>query len=553
MKRLWRVAARRDLFVYGLVSAMSALTMRKGNILSFLFQGQLTSASDGKETKSYFAKRSYSTLPLLAAAGRTAADSDVALLTERGREGVFVFSKSNLSAKVKTDPAQGVYIASSSDVTGAAGAWVRQFSDLIPEYFGSVGDGTSKSASPTISAWIDYAKANDIREIKADGHYYLPAGKQTISEHAVSKGDPVFDLPTYYAVMIDGANDLTIDLSRATIITDHGTALCVYASTQTRIINGTFLRTGTDDGVISNQSAAICITRSHACIGKGQKVDGYYRNLMVYRASASGFEDYDSRNALYYCAYASSVLDIKLSGTPKRTFAFLRRGLHIGGRYGGALSDESEVSGGRFYNCSPRNNSAAHIKTERMNVKWFDNKIYESAAQNSGDVINGISVVPTISVGTAARAVIFNNKVRGCYIGINVRGVTDFQIRANDIAGYFQTGLALVSDRLGGSQFALQRGIVTQNYIGAMADDSSRRSIGNDKNAGLQIEQNIALIDHLYVGHNTVDAVNGNIAKKPEFGMYVEVKAGAVGGISTNRLIGALTNRIPDQPSPNIR
>jgi pyridoxal biosynthesis lyase PdxS len=65
------------------------------------------------------AKRSYPTLPLLAAAGSKAVDADVALLTERGREGIFVFSTSNLSARVKTDPAQGVLIASARDVTGA--------------------------------------------------------------------------------------------------------------------------------------------------------------------------------------------------------------------------------------------------------------------------------------------------------------------------------------------------------------------------------------------------------------------------------------------------
>jgi len=50
-------------------------------------------------------------------------------LTEAGREGLFQWSGSNLSAKVTADPYQGLYIAPSSTTTGASGAWVRQVLD----------------------------------------------------------------------------------------------------------------------------------------------------------------------------------------------------------------------------------------------------------------------------------------------------------------------------------------------------------------------------------------------------------------------------------------
>lgn len=548
MKFAWKTIARRDVLKSNLIHSIVVLVAGRWHISFFPTKRGNSSIAQGASS---LAKKLYCTRARLASAGSTAKNLDCAFLSEVGREGLFVFSASDLSAKVTSDPEQGVYVAPDSDATGATGAWVRQFDNLIPEYFGSVGNGTSTPATATISAWIDYAKANGIREIKASGRYYLPAGKQTVSDYGDSKGHPSLDFGSYYAVIIDGASDLTIDLSGAQIKTDHGTAICIYASLRTYIIKGKFGRTGQDADVIANQPAAISIIRSQECVGSGQIVDGYYRNLMVYRALESGFEDYDSRNALYFCAYAASVIDIQLLESRATALSFLRRGVHVGGRYGGAFSDESEVSDCRFYDCSPRGNVASHIKTEIMNVRWSNNEIYESAAQNSGNVINGISAVPALSIGTASRAVIFNNKVRGCYIGINVRGLTDFQIIANDVIGYYQTGLALVSDRLGGSDFAVQRGVVTQNHIGPMADDSIRKSKGNDKNAGLQIEKNIAAIRDLFVGQNTVDAKGRNIKKTPEYGLYVEADAKAVDGLSTNKLIGSLKNVFLDRSQRN--
>lgn len=49
----------------------------------------------------------------------------VAILAEAGREGVFVFNASNLSAQVSADTGQDTYVAPASAVTGASGAWVR--------------------------------------------------------------------------------------------------------------------------------------------------------------------------------------------------------------------------------------------------------------------------------------------------------------------------------------------------------------------------------------------------------------------------------------------
>jgi hypothetical protein len=78
------------------------------------------------------------------------------LLSERGREGLFVFDPSNLGTRVAADPRQGVYVAPAADASGASGAWVRRFvGPVAPEWFGALGDGTSDDAA-AVQAAIDY-------------------------------------------------------------------------------------------------------------------------------------------------------------------------------------------------------------------------------------------------------------------------------------------------------------------------------------------------------------------------------------------------------------
>lgn len=90
-------------------------------------------------------------------------------LTESGREGLFVFVSSNLSANVTNDPNQGVYVAPASDTTGASGAWRRVVAGPINvKWFGAKGDGTTDDTA-AIQAAINYAHTTG-------GALYFPAG-----------------------------------------------------------------------------------------------------------------------------------------------------------------------------------------------------------------------------------------------------------------------------------------------------------------------------------------------------------------------------------------
>jgi hypothetical protein len=98
------------------------------------------------------------------------ATTDPAYLTESGREGVFVFDGSNLSTQVTADTQQGIYVAPSSDSTGASGAWVRKDDHPNVKWFGAKGDGSTDDTT-AIQAMVNYL-----------GYLRLPAGTFKITD-----------------------------------------------------------------------------------------------------------------------------------------------------------------------------------------------------------------------------------------------------------------------------------------------------------------------------------------------------------------------------------
>lgn len=101
------------------------------------------------------------------------AAAQAALLTEPGREGLFVFQTGNLSVKVAADPRQGVHVAPASDATGASGAWVRKYVALTPQMFGATNSG---NAAPALQAFFDFICANRVPEARCSGDFTIASG-----------------------------------------------------------------------------------------------------------------------------------------------------------------------------------------------------------------------------------------------------------------------------------------------------------------------------------------------------------------------------------------
>jgi len=136
-------------------------------------------------------------------------------LKDAGREGLFVWSSANLSAQVTADPVQGLYVASSADPTGAAGAWVRRFSGpASPSWFGVVGDGVT-SDNGAVQAMFAAINAGLITSI-AIGKLQIVVDGVTVTATKPCRvyGDtPMvsrFIVKNSARVIFDGASDSTI-------------------------------------------------------------------------------------------------------------------------------------------------------------------------------------------------------------------------------------------------------------------------------------------------------------------------------------------------------
>lgn len=79
------------------------------------------------------------------------------ILTDINRGGVFVWNALNLSSFVTADPGQGIYIAPTADLTGASGAWVRQYERIVQApWFGFINDGVVTLGPASLSFQGDY-------------------------------------------------------------------------------------------------------------------------------------------------------------------------------------------------------------------------------------------------------------------------------------------------------------------------------------------------------------------------------------------------------------
>jgi len=152
--------------------------------------GSLTNFSSGTKTIALIAAAEWFTTiqngagSLQAVASRAAlaassAREVPAVLTENGREGLFLFDSTNLSSAVGADPQQGVYIAPASDPTGASGAWVRKYSGLASvRWFGAAGDDATNDGAAFTGA-VAHLKSTKRASAYGEGSggLFVPAGK----------------------------------------------------------------------------------------------------------------------------------------------------------------------------------------------------------------------------------------------------------------------------------------------------------------------------------------------------------------------------------------
>ena len=167
--------------------------LANGNIAREAISGALTNFTAGTKTialvtaAEWFAKieqgggggggsgASVATLAELAAL--PTANGAAAVLTAKGREGLFVFDIANHSALVTADKRKGIYVAPASAASGASGAWVRRFDGPIEvNWFGTVGDFVTDDL-PAFDGALAVIKARISPTYAGGGSLHVRAGR----------------------------------------------------------------------------------------------------------------------------------------------------------------------------------------------------------------------------------------------------------------------------------------------------------------------------------------------------------------------------------------
>jgi hypothetical protein len=388
-------------------------------------------------------------------------------------------------------------------------------------------------AASSTAAFQAAVNSGATRIVVPAGTYLLPKGSQTVQSYAVAFGDSTIDIPSFYAVMISQKQNLVIDAHGASFVTDSGAPFVFYRCVSCTFNGGSFTATASDATIDNDQAAAIIITRSVDCCAKRTRVDGYYRNLFAYRGMNCGFDLCYSINARYVNLYCASTIDVTLDGVSSgtKTRHYVTNCYARGAKLYNIFSDDTNVIGNVLYDLSGFGSplSGTHIGNEQGNAKISDNYIIETS-ENNTKAFTGISIAPALSYITAAGPVenveVNDNTILGNYKGISVSGANGFLISGNNVKDYYQTGISIVSDVSGGQNYTVSNGVVSNNTIDNMNDASTRTNTGNDKNAGLQVEENSSLyITNLVVSGNSVDAKGNNTTKTPSHNAYFEVSS----------------------------
>lgn len=163
-------------------------------------------------------------------------------LMEAGRKGQFFWDGSDLSAEVSADTEQGLYVAPTSDPTGASGAWVRKFNNSVdPRWYGAVGSNLALdtaafqaaadsgypvfvSRKATLPYLVGNVRLPNACEIYART-YGLPGGYIGNAENFLINGDgtnPIFWVGTYSsAVSVPLTDPLSVTSGSAVVNVAH--------------------------------------------------------------------------------------------------------------------------------------------------------------------------------------------------------------------------------------------------------------------------------------------------------------------------------------------
>ncbi|MES2135446.1 MAG: hypothetical protein V4502_00110 [Pseudomonadota bacterium] len=400
--------------------------------------------------------------------------------TTDGRDGKFEFDPSDLSAKVALDPNQGIYVAPASDITGASGAWVRQFSGSVDiRWFGAVADctgyGIGTDNSPAIQAAIDLVSGTGDAII-------IPQGKFRCVTRLVVKS----------AIRISGTTTLQDSTAASLPDADRGSTLVFDAG-----VGGILFRYTTDtdsSGTATNPSATASIVDGVRFISgsAGSASSGAYgiesrARISVQNVEVRGFGDHGvyiraslsgGDGVVYGNANKSVLINIKsignsgdgfyLSGNDANVISVVS--CHSQGNAGWGFTDNGLI-GNIYIGCVDEGNTTGGYRTLRAATQ----------ASYFGCEVEGS---PTISLG--AFCVVRGNNLE-TLAGLQQIAYNGLQVRNGNTLQLNNTGNSATGGvSFDGTRFFFTAGLKVQSDI---RSSSSTGGIGYLTGAGGTVTQ----------------------------------------------------------------
>lgn len=122
-----------------------------------------------------------------------------AYLAEGNRAGIFNWLTGDFSAEVTADTTEGIYVAPSSDSTGASGAWVRGYNGRANvKWFGAMGDNSTADLA-ALQATTDVT-----------GSAYIPDGTYKISGPWLVDDYCVLEFESRNAILLSSSTDAIV-------------------------------------------------------------------------------------------------------------------------------------------------------------------------------------------------------------------------------------------------------------------------------------------------------------------------------------------------------
>lgn len=392
------------------------------------------------------------------------------------------------------------------------------------------------------------------------GTYAIKSLPNDTSTWWTEGGDADLDLPSDAGLAVKGTKWISILAWGAKFIVDaaaDGFSVCVYKSVNGLWRGGEFVGNATLKAG-AGQAAAINVTRCLNFAVEDVVVDGFYRNLFGYRSSFSSFRRCRSLNAGYFNIYAGGTLDVNLSGEtnpPLRSVVssgfWLVDACHMqAGKYANAYSQDAEWVNCHFINPGRQGVAAAQLRAERGYNAITGGSAIDVSDQNTGDIVDGFLIAPG---SDAASSLLYptGNKIigvfmRGHRIAIDCVGMLEPTIQGNDIAEYYQCGIAALSRVVGADTYPMDGANIIGNRVGPLKSGSTVAPSSPYKTAGIHVGRFNSARYLAVVAFNQVNVDDRGSRTPP--GTWYEV---AVDDLTTtlesvaNQVKGTGTNQLP--------